>query len=193
MTDPATLSLVEVATAIRDRKLSSVEVTRALLARIERWQPVLNAFVRVEAEEALTAAAAADAANSGGAARGPLHGVPLAHKDMFYIAGKITECGSKIRAGSRQPLRRRSHACRARCCAARRSTHGRVVYARPGTTSTSGRREPRGSAADHRRLVLRVGRGSARLTYAAPGSTQRPIRLPAHFCGGPASNRPMVG
>ena len=55
MTDPTTLSLAEVASAIRERKLSSVEVTRALLARIERWQPVLNAFVRVEAEEALAA------------------------------------------------------------------------------------------------------------------------------------------
>jgi len=58
------LSLVEVASAIRTRKLSSVEVARALLARIERWQPAINAFVRVEAEEALAAAAAADAARA---------------------------------------------------------------------------------------------------------------------------------
>ena len=62
MTDPSTLTLTETAAAIREHKLSSLEVTRALLARIERWQPVLNAFVRVEAEEALAAAAAADAA-----------------------------------------------------------------------------------------------------------------------------------
>ena len=47
MIDPAASSLVEVASAIRERKLSAVEVTRALFARIERWQPVLNAFVRV--------------------------------------------------------------------------------------------------------------------------------------------------
>src|SRR5947207_3330803 len=60
VTDPSTLTLTEVAAAIRARKLSSVEVTRSLLARIERWQPLLNAFVRVEAEEALAAAAAAD-------------------------------------------------------------------------------------------------------------------------------------
>src|ERR1700675_3799620 len=85
VTDPSTLTLTEVAAAIREHKLSSVEVTRSLLARIEGWQPVLNAFVRVEAEEALATATAADAA--GGATRGPLHGVPLAHKDMYYISG----------------------------------------------------------------------------------------------------------
>jgi aspartyl-tRNA(Asn)/glutamyl-tRNA(Gln) amidotransferase subunit A len=47
------LTLTEAAAAIREHKLSSVEVTHSLLARIERWQPVLNAFVRVEVEEAL--------------------------------------------------------------------------------------------------------------------------------------------
>jgi aspartyl-tRNA(Asn)/glutamyl-tRNA(Gln) amidotransferase subunit A len=47
VSDPAQLSLTQVAAAIRRRKLSSVELTRALLARIERWQPALNAFVRV--------------------------------------------------------------------------------------------------------------------------------------------------
>ncbi len=51
--DPALLSLTEVAAAIRERKLSSVEVTQALLARIPQWQPKLNAFVRIEADEAL--------------------------------------------------------------------------------------------------------------------------------------------
>jgi aspartyl-tRNA(Asn)/glutamyl-tRNA(Gln) amidotransferase subunit A len=99
VSDPATLSLVEVASAIRARKLSSVEVARAPLTRIERWQPTINAFVRVEAEEVLAAATAADMANADGATMGPLHGVPLAHKDMFYLAGRIAECGSKIRKG----------------------------------------------------------------------------------------------
>jgi aspartyl-tRNA(Asn)/glutamyl-tRNA(Gln) amidotransferase subunit A len=99
VTDPSVLTLTEAAAAIREHKLSSVEVTRSLLARIERWQPVLNAFVRVEVEEALAAAAAADAAIASGVARGPLHGVPLAHKDMYYVTGKLAECGSKIRNG----------------------------------------------------------------------------------------------
>jgi hypothetical protein len=99
VSDPSTLTLTEAAAAIREHKLSSVEVTRSLLARIERWQPVLNAFVRVEVEEALAAAAAADAAIASGVACGPLHGVPLAHKDMYYITGRLAECGSKIRSG----------------------------------------------------------------------------------------------
>jgi len=94
VTDPSTLTLTEVAASIRGRKLSSVEVTRALLARIERWQPRLNAFARVESEEALADAAAADAAIAGGVAHGPLHGVPLAHKDMYYITGRLAECGT---------------------------------------------------------------------------------------------------
>ena len=70
-----------------------------MLERIERWQPAINAFVRIEADEALAAAKAADRALARGKAKGPLHGVPLAHKDMYYVKGKVSECGSKVRAG----------------------------------------------------------------------------------------------
>ncbi len=91
------LSLVEVADAIRRRRLSSVEVTRACIARAERVQPTLNCFIALEAEAALAAAKKADRAlKQRGAKLGPLHGVPLAHKDMYYRAGKISTCGSKI-------------------------------------------------------------------------------------------------
>lgn len=93
MSDPAQLSLVEAAAAIRARNVSSLELVEACLARIERWQPKLNAFVAIEADEARAAARAADNAKPSG----PLHGVPLAHKDMYYRAGKIATCGSKIR------------------------------------------------------------------------------------------------
>ena len=85
--------------AIKRRKVSSVEVTKALMARIDKWQPTLNAFARVEAEDALKSAKAADRALAAGKAKGPLHGVPLAHKDMYYSKGKLAECGSKIRKG----------------------------------------------------------------------------------------------
>ncbi len=97
--DPALLSLSEVAAQIRDRKLSSVEATQALLSRVAKWQPKLNAFVRIEADEALQAAKEADAQLSKSGARGPLHGVPMAHKDMYYFAGKPAGCGSKVREG----------------------------------------------------------------------------------------------
>ena len=91
------LSLVEVADAIAARRLSAVEVMTATVARAERLQPVLNCFISLEAEAAMEAAAAADAALARGEAPGPLHGVPLAHKDMFYRAGHVTTCGSRIR------------------------------------------------------------------------------------------------
>ena len=91
------LSLVELADAIAARQLSAVEVMTASVARAERLQPVLNCFISLQAEAALESAAAADAALARGDAPGPLHGVPLAHKDMFYRAGHVTTCGSRIR------------------------------------------------------------------------------------------------
>ena len=96
-TEPALLSLTEVAQAIAQKRFSSREVTQSCLDRIAQWQPRLNAFMAIEAEEALAAADAADAALAKGNARGALHGVPLAHKDMYYDAGKVVTCGSKIR------------------------------------------------------------------------------------------------
>jgi aspartyl-tRNA(Asn)/glutamyl-tRNA(Gln) amidotransferase subunit A len=90
-------SLTEIAEAIRTKRVSSREVTSACLARIAQWQPKLNCFISLEADEALAAADAADRDLAKGKARGPLHGVPLAHKDMYYRAGKVSTCGSKIR------------------------------------------------------------------------------------------------
>src|SRR5258707_5185986 len=96
-TEPALMSRGAVAKALATREISSREVTRACLHRIADWQPRLNAFMAIEAEAALAAADAADAAIAKGNARGPLHGVPLAHKDMYYDAGKVVTCGSLIR------------------------------------------------------------------------------------------------
>jgi aspartyl-tRNA(Asn)/glutamyl-tRNA(Gln) amidotransferase subunit A len=98
MTDAAllNLSLAEVAAAIRKRKLSSLEITRACLEHAARVQPKLNCFISLEPEDALKAARKADQALKRGNKAGPLHGVPLAHKDMFYRAGKVSTAGSKI-------------------------------------------------------------------------------------------------
>src|SRR6201990_3596102 len=95
--EPALMSLTAVAKAIASKQLSSREVTRSCLHRIAQWQPKLNAFMEIEAEAALKAADEADAALAKGQNRGPLHGVPLAHKDMYYDAGKVVTCGSLIR------------------------------------------------------------------------------------------------
>jgi len=95
--EPALLSLTAVAQAIAQKRLSSREVTQSCLERIAKWQPRLNAFMAIEADTALAAADAADVALSKGSHQGALHGVPLAHKDMYYDKGHVVTCGSKIR------------------------------------------------------------------------------------------------
>jgi aspartyl-tRNA(Asn)/glutamyl-tRNA(Gln) amidotransferase subunit A len=98
MNDPATLTLREAAAAIAQGRLRAEALLEACLDRIARAQPKLNCFIRVTAEVARRKARSADASIKAGAALGPLHGVPLAHKDMFYRAGEVCSCGSKIRA-----------------------------------------------------------------------------------------------
>src|SRR5712671_2848814 len=96
-TEPALMSLTSVAKAIAEKRVSSREATQSCLDRIAQWQSRLNAFMAVDTHEALAAADAADAALARGKLTGPLHGVPLAHKDMYYEAGKVVTCGSRIR------------------------------------------------------------------------------------------------
>jgi aspartyl-tRNA(Asn)/glutamyl-tRNA(Gln) amidotransferase subunit A len=186
--DPAELTLKEVAAAIRSRKLSSVELTRALLARIERWQPALNAFVRVEADEALAAAKAADRALARRGPKGPLHGVPLAHKDMYYSAGKPAGCGSKLREGFIAPV---TSTAIARLEAAGSFRLGALHMAEfaYGPTGHNSYLGPACNPWDPSRITGGSSSGSgaavgARLVHAALGSdTGGSIRLPAHFCG----------
>jgi len=96
--DVTTLTLREAAAAISQGRLRSEALVEACLDRIERLQPALNCFIRVTAADALAKARMADQAVKAGHSLGPLHGVPLAHKDMFYRAGEVCSCGSKIRA-----------------------------------------------------------------------------------------------
>ena len=98
MTDLAGLSLSEVAAAIATRRISSLEATQACLDALDQAGPALNCVAGVDHEAALAAAAAADEELAAGRVRGPLHGVPLAHKDMFYRAGRPAACGSRILA-----------------------------------------------------------------------------------------------
>lgn len=99
MSHPATSiaewTLAETAAAIAARRISSREAVAACLARIERWQPHINSFIEVFAEQALAAADAADQRVASGAGLGALHGVPLAHKDMYLRAGRLSTFGSR--------------------------------------------------------------------------------------------------
>ena len=91
--------LVGIATAIRNGEVSAEKIARLCIERMERLGRTFNAVVRIDEEPALEAARAADLARAAGASLGALHGVPLAHKDIFYRAGRPCAGGSKIRAG----------------------------------------------------------------------------------------------
>ena len=95
-TDLALLDLSEAAERVATGAVSSVALTQACLERATAWQATRNCFIRIDADAALAAARDRDAELKRGQSRGPLHGVPLAHKDMFYRAGKVSTGGSKI-------------------------------------------------------------------------------------------------
>lgn len=80
-------TIADAAALIRTRALSPLELTRALLARIEKFDPVFNAFLQVTGELALKQAAAAEREIMAGRYRGPLHGIPLGLKDIYETAG----------------------------------------------------------------------------------------------------------
>ena len=94
---PNRLTLVEAADAIRNRELTSVQLLQSCLAAIDQHEAQINATIWIDREGATQAAEAADKAVNAGETLGPLHGVPLAHKDMYYQAGKVSTCGSLIR------------------------------------------------------------------------------------------------
>ena len=95
MSDTIVSTVAGMATALRTRKISSVELTRTLLERIDAAQPVLNAFVTIDRDGALAQARDADVLLAKGNAP-PLTGVPIAHKDVMMTAGLRTTCGSKM-------------------------------------------------------------------------------------------------
>jgi aspartyl-tRNA(Asn)/glutamyl-tRNA(Gln) amidotransferase subunit A len=187
-TEPALMSLTAVAKAIAAKQFSSHEVTRSCLHRIAQWQPKLNAFMTIESESALKAADEADAALARGENRGPLHGVPLAHKDMYYDAGHVVTCGSLIRrdfvaSSTSTALQRLKDAGSIRLGSLGMAEfaygptghnyhYGAVHNPWKSGYVTGGSSSGSGSA---------VG---ARLTFAALGSdTGGSVRMPAHFCG----------
>lgn len=94
------LSVAQAATAIATRELSPVELMQALLRRIEKLDPTLNVFIRLDAEGALAEAHAAENEIAAGRRRGPLHGVPVGIKDIIDVAGLPTTCHSKILDGN---------------------------------------------------------------------------------------------
>ena len=180
-------SVTELSAGLRQRKFSATELARSLLARIERAQPELNAFISIETEAALAAAAAADRALAAGDAP-PLTGVPIAHKDLFCAAGSRTTCGSKMLANFVSPY---DATVVARLRAAGVVTLGKTnmdEFAMGSSNETSHfgpvrnpwdpTRVPGGSSGGSAAAV------AARLVPAATGTdTGGSIRQPAALCG----------
>ncbi|HWD56821.1 MAG TPA: amidase [Stellaceae bacterium] len=102
--DPSLSSATELSAAIGTGKLSPVEVTEAFLARIAGQDPRLHAFIDIYADEARLAAEAADKAIRAGHRVGPLHGVPIALKDLIDLEGRVTTGGSMAWRERRSPV-----------------------------------------------------------------------------------------
>ena len=91
------LTLIHASDAVRKGETTSVALTKAALEAFKVGDTTVNASIALDPEEALETAEGLDKLRKVGRLLGPLHGVPLAHKDMYYRAGKPCTCGSKIR------------------------------------------------------------------------------------------------
>src|SRR5213082_2186106 len=100
MNDLTFLPAVQMAEQIRHRKISPVELVEAHLRKIKKLNPVLNAFVQVDAEGAFRQAREAEVAVRRGAKLGALHGVPVSIKSSIEVAGFRCEAGTKLRQGT---------------------------------------------------------------------------------------------
>ncbi len=102
MTELARKSLVELGQLLSRGDCSSEDIVRDVLSRIDSTHDQLNAYLSVDPEDALKQARAADAARAGGAT-GPLHGLPIAVKDVLHVKGQACHCASRILDGYQSP------------------------------------------------------------------------------------------
>src|SRR5258708_8255828 len=101
-------SLKELATALAQKKISSVELTKLFLNRIEKLNPALNAFITVDAQKSLAQAHTADERIAKGGAQ-PLAGIPVAHKDIFLTNGPLTTSAPNTLSHSPPPSHPHHH------------------------------------------------------------------------------------
>jgi aspartyl-tRNA(Asn)/glutamyl-tRNA(Gln) amidotransferase subunit A len=186
--DLTALSLRDASDLLRSRKASPVELTNACLARIERLNPVLNAFITVTADQALVDARAAESEIARGSRRGPLHGIPIALKDLFDTAGVKTTAGSAVFA-DRVPSEDAEVVRRLKQAGAVLVGKTNMHEFAYGDTSAQSHFGPVRNPWDPQRISGGSSGGSAaavaaRLCYGALGSdTGGSIRQPAAYCG----------
>lgn len=182
------LSCANLARAIRAKQVTALDAMEAVIARADQVRTKLNCFVRIDRYEALAAARLADAELARGVLRGPLHGVPMAHKDMYYREGAISSCGSKIKRDMPAP----STATALKKLDAAGAIQFGVLNMAEFAYGTTGHNYHLGHCRnpwnpDHITGGSSSGSGAAvaaRASFAALGSdTGGSIRLPATFCG----------
>ncbi|HLE67699.1 MAG TPA: amidase, partial [Burkholderiales bacterium] len=182
------LSVVELARRIRARKVSATEAMTEAIAAAKRTHERLNCFIRIDEDTALAAARTLDAEIAQGRVRGPLAGVPMAHKDMYYREGVASSCGSQITR--ERPAPSTATALK------RLDTAGALQFGVLNMTEfaygPTGHNYHYGHCRNAWHPDYITGGSSsgagtsvaARANFAALGSdTGGSIRLPAHFCG----------
>jgi AtzE family amidohydrolase len=185
----ATPSASEIAKAVTSHKLSALEATEAALARIERYDGILNSFTDVTAERARARAREVDAAIAAGKNVGPLAGVPFAVKNLFDVKGISTRAGSKInrdlpKAARDATLIERMEAAGAVLVGA--LNMGEYAYDFTGENVHDG---PSRNPHDPSRMTGGSSGGSggavggALVPIALGSDTNGSIRVPSSFCG----------
>lgn len=179
------LSVVELSSLFGRRRASPVEVVRALLERIERYDGYLRTYLTVCADEALAEARRAERAILQGARRGPLHGIPISHKDISWTKGVRTTAHSRTLADF-VPTEDATHVRRLRAA-------GMILLGKTSTTEfANGGMDMRGYTPNPWNPTRYTGGSSAGsagalvagLAVAATGSdTGGSIRVPSSFCG----------
>lgn len=183
-----TLSLTEAGARLHAGQVTSVELTQACLERIRRLDPEINSFLTLTAESALEQAHAADSELRAGKSRGPLHGIPIALKDLIDVAGVKTTAGSALFAGN---IARADAEVTRRLRAAGAVLLGKLnlhefAYGGSGVISHYG---PVKNPVNQRHITGGSSSGSAAalaagFCYGALGTdTAGSIRLPASCCG----------
>jgi aspartyl-tRNA(Asn)/glutamyl-tRNA(Gln) amidotransferase subunit A len=179
------LSAAELAPLIRKRTVSPVDIVKAHLERIEALNDALRAYLYIAGDQALAAARAAEIDIVAGGYRGPLHGIPVAYKDIYNVAGMPTTAASKVMAG---------YLAEEDCTvAARLRRAGAICLGKLNTHEfASGSMEVFGTARNPWNTAMVPGGSSsgsgtalaAHLVTGATGSdTGGSVRNPASYCG----------
>jgi aspartyl-tRNA(Asn)/glutamyl-tRNA(Gln) amidotransferase subunit A len=182
------LSARELGALLRSGQASVLEVVEAVLARIQAADPEINAYITVAAEEALADARRCDAELAAGRDRGPLHGIPLAVKDLYDTAGVRTTSGSRI-LGDRVPVEDAAAVARLRSAGAVLVGKTNLNEFACGVTTTNTHYGDTRNPWDLTRSPGGSSGGSAAAlaaglcTLALGTDTGGSIRIPAALCG----------